>query len=101
MKIFTILSALTMLTTSGSSSIAGSYGDIQVGFPAPTHQELAKFYFEHMDFNQDKTLDRSEFEKSKFSTRIKSFDAMRSNENGVVSLDAFIKSYVETHKIQS
>ena len=95
MKILTIISALIILITSGSATIAGSYGDIQIGFPAPTHQELAKFYFGHMDFNEDKTLDRSEFENSKFSTRIESFDAMKPNENGVLSFDGFIKYYVE------
>ena len=101
MKNLTVIAALIILSTSGLPSIAGSYSDIQIGFPAPTHRELAKFYFEHMDFNEDKTLDRSEFENSKFSTRIESFDAMKPNENGVVSLDGFIKYYVETNKVRS
>ena len=101
MKILTIISALILLITSGSSSIAGSYGDIQIGFLAPPHQELAKFYFGNMDFNEDKKLDRSEFENSKFSTRIESFNAMKPNENGVVSLDDFIKYYVEKNKVRS
>ena len=101
MKILWILSILTILTAGIPSGNAGSYGDTQVGFPAPTHQELAKFYFEHMDFNGDKILDRSEFEKSEVSKKIKSFDTMQTNENGAVTLEGFIKSYVETQKVQS
>ena len=90
MQILTIISALIILTTSSFSSLAGSYGGIQIGFLAPTHQELAKFYFEQTRLRNFEVLNMDSI-----------LDAMKPYENGVVSLDGFIKYYVETNKVRS
>ena len=62
-----------------------------------SYQEMAEKYFDHMDLNKDKILDKAEFEKSKFSKMMKSFDALQPNENGVVQRDTFIKTFMEAH----
>ena len=60
-------------------------------------EEMAEIYFMQMDLNDDGSVDKVEFEESKVSQVIKSFDGLKPNENGFVLKMTFIRAFIKAH----
>ena len=60
-------------------------------------EEMAETYFMQMDLNNDGTVDKAEFEESKMSKMIKSFDVLQPDENGIVQKTYFIEAFIKAH----
>ena len=50
-----------------------------------------------MDLNGDKVVTKEEFEKSKMRKMVKSFDALKPDDNGVVKRSSFIELFIKAH----
>jgi uncharacterized UPF0160 family protein len=61
------------------------------------YEKMAEMYFMQMDLNDDGSVDKVEFEKSKLSQMIRSFDVLRPDENGFVHKADFIQAFVKAH----
>ena len=60
-------------------------------------QKMAEMYFSQMGLNGDGTVNKSEFEKSKISQLIKSFDMLKPGVDGLVDKTAFIQAFIKVH----
>ena len=76
------------------AAMAGSCGGA-----AHTHspKEMANHYFDKMDLNGDKVVTKEEFEKSKMQKMVKSFDALKPDDNGVVKRSSFIELFIKAY----
>ena len=98
MKLLPGVFTFAILGAIAAPALGGNCGSENMGYGHKhSYQEMAEKYFDHMDLNKDKILDKAEFEKSKFSKMINSFDVLQPNENGVVQRDTFIKTFMEAH----
>jgi hypothetical protein len=73
---------------------AGSCGS---GSHAHSLQNRASEYFAQMDTNGDDKVSKSEFDASPLATVVKSFEALKPDESGVVTKEAFIEDFVKAH----
>ena len=94
MKKMHLALALLPIVASPATSVAGNCGGAE---HVHSLQEMAEKYFNKIDLNNDKVVDRAEFDKSQMSTMIRSFDLLWPNVNGAVGKDAFINSFLEAH----
>ena len=98
MKLLPGVFTFAILGAVAAPALGGNCGSENMGYGNKhSYQEMAETYFDHMDLNKDKVLDKAEFEKSKFSKIINSFDVLQPNENDVVQRDTFIKTFMEAH----
>ena len=83
-----------MSLLASASAFAGSCGGA-----AHKHspEEMANHYFDKMDLNGDKAVTKEEFEKAKMEKMVKSFDALKPNDEGIVKRDSFIKLFIKAH----
>ena len=88
------LAMIILIGTHISSVQAGSCGgqnhDHNFG-------KMAEMYFMQMDLNDDGAVDKVEFEKSKISQMVKSFDVLQPDKNGFVQKAAFIQAFINAH----
>ena len=93
MKIFGP-AVLVMSLLASASAFAGSCGGA-----AHKHspEEMANHYFDKMDLNGDKAVTKEEFEKSTMKKMVKSFDALKPNDSGIVKRGSFIKLFIKAH----
>ena len=59
--------------------------------------KIAETYFMQMDLNNDGSINKLEFEKSKMSKMIDSFNALQPDKNGFVQKKDFIKTFIKAH----
>ena len=98
MKLLPGVFAFAIVGAIAAPARGGSCNSEKIGYDHKhSYQAMAEKYFDHMDLNKDKILDKTEFEKSKFSKMINSFDSLKPDESGVVRRDTFIKTFMEAH----
>ena len=60
-------------------------------------KKMAEIYFIEMDLDGDGKVNKAEFGKSKISKKIKSFDLLKPDEEGLVQKKTFIRMFVKAH----
>ena len=98
MKLLPGVFAFAFVGVIAAPALAGSCDSEKIGHGhTHSYQEMAEKYFDQMDLNKDRILNKAEFEKSKFSKMVKSFDVLQPDSGGVVQRDTFIKTFVAAH----
>ena len=67
------------------------------GDHAQAVQKMAENYFDQIDLNGDQTVDVAEFERSQISEKVKSFDTLQPDVDGLVRRKTFIEAFVKAH----